>query len=181
MVLGIGGVPIPSLPQEAVVRTRVEGFTTDPTNPIMVFAVDVDPCTGVTSDRFYAMVFVDQGPPNGAVPGRWRWRPITFQEFLPPTREIRAVSVAGVVTTPSRTDCTRVSTRPELHVHSAGEPCDREPPVPINFRTSRFWRRAPGRTLPNSPKRLASCRRGRGVRDCPSCVARMEQHSARRS
>jgi hypothetical protein len=140
MVLGIGGVPIPGLPQEAVVRTRVEGFTTDPTRPVMVFAVDVDPCTGETSDRYYAMVFVDQGPPNGAVIGRWRWRPITLEgDFLPPTREIRAVSLTGVVSNPVANGLYAGQYHaPNFTFIPPENLAIGNPPVPINFQDFPF-------------------------------------------
>jgi len=99
MLLGVGGAPDPNLPQEAAVRTRIEGFTTDPSSFILLYAVDVDPCTGQESERFYDMVSVDPGPPGakgvGAVAGRWRWRPGADAPFLPPTRMLRAVSGNG--------------------------------------------------------------------------------------
>jgi len=99
MLLGVGGAPDPNLPQEAAVRTRIEGFTTDPSSFIMLYAVDVDSCTGQESERYYDMVAVDPGPPGakgvGAVAGRWRWRPSLDAPFLPPTRMLRAVSTNG--------------------------------------------------------------------------------------
>lgn len=95
MLLGVGGKPDPSLPQEAAVRTRIEGFTTDPSSFVMLSAVDVDPCTGQQSDRWYDMVAVDPGAPTGAVAGRWRWRPNGDVFALPPTRMLRATSVNG--------------------------------------------------------------------------------------
>ena len=160
MVLGVGGVPIPGLPQEAVVRTRVEGFTTDPTMPVMVFAVDVDPCTGETSDRYYSMVFVDQGPPNGAVPGRWRWRPIALEgDFLPPTREIRAVSLNGVVDTPVANGLYAGQYHaPNFTFIPPENRAIGNPPVPMNFQDFPFlaegsgpYAGAPGRIGQLSP------------------------------
>ena len=101
MLLGTGGIPIPLLPQEAAVRTRMEGFTTDPTQAVDLFAVDVDACSGLSTWRYYATIGVDQGPPNGAVKGRWRWRPSREAPFLPPTRMLLAVSEGGIVDTPT--------------------------------------------------------------------------------
>ena len=103
MLLGVGGAPDPNLPQEATVRTRIEGFTTDPSSFVMLSAVDVDACTGQESERWYDMVAVDPGPPGparqahglGAVAGRWRWRPNTDAITLPPTRMLRATSING--------------------------------------------------------------------------------------
>jgi hypothetical protein len=95
-ILGAGGVTIAGA-VEATTRTRFEGFTTDPTRVIDLYGIDVDPCTGKQTDRRWGSVDVDQGPPNGAVRGRWRFRPPTnvlsmpaSGSFLPPTREVRA-------------------------------------------------------------------------------------------
>jgi hypothetical protein len=96
MVLGVGGIPDPNLPQEAAVRTRIEGFSTDPTAPVDLYAIDVDPCTGTESWRYYDTVGVDPGPAaGGAVAGRWRWRPNQEATYLPPTRNLLAVSWVG--------------------------------------------------------------------------------------
>ena len=106
MLLGVAGQPIPFLPQEATVRTRIEGFTTDPSSYVMLSAIDVDACTGQETERWYDMVQVDPGPPPagaagalrgglGAVAGRWRWRPTNEGAFLPPTRMLKATSING--------------------------------------------------------------------------------------
>lgn len=94
-LLGVGGAPDPNLPQEATVRTRIEGFTTDPSSFVMLSAIDVDPCTGQETERWYDMVAVDPGAPIGAVAGRWRWRPNSDAVALPPTRMLRATSING--------------------------------------------------------------------------------------
>jgi len=102
-LMGVGGAPDPVLPQEATVRTRIEGFTTDPSSFVLLSAIDLDPCTGLETERFYDMVAVDPGPPGparqgqglGAVAGRWRWRPNTDAITLPPTRMLRATSING--------------------------------------------------------------------------------------
>jgi hypothetical protein len=104
ILVATGAIPIASLPQALEIRTRVEGYTTDPTSFITVSAIDVDPCTGITTNRFYATVTVDSGPPMvkknqglvGAVPGRWRFRPRQESPFLPATRMIVAESSNGV-------------------------------------------------------------------------------------
>jgi hypothetical protein len=84
------------------VRTRIEGFTTDPTSFVDLFAVDVDACNGAQTWRYYATVSVDQGPPLGAVAGRWRWRPSNIEAtFLPPSRMLLAVSENGIVDPPT--------------------------------------------------------------------------------
>jgi hypothetical protein len=105
LLMGTGPVDDVTLAQEGAKRTIVEGFTTDFTAPVLVSAVDVDACTGGTSDRLWNTVAVDQGPPTGAVAGRWRFRPgaplfdLKGFPFLPPTREVHVVSVSGATTT----------------------------------------------------------------------------------
>ena len=116
-ILGNGGVLVPGN-LEAVVRTRFEGFTTDPSRNIHLYAVDVAP-NGATSDRQWGIVGVDPGPPVGAVKGRWRFRPpctgltATFRfcfgpldetTFLPASREVRAVIEGGWVPGSTRTE-----------------------------------------------------------------------------
>jgi hypothetical protein len=89
MLLGAAGNPNPLFPQEAVEKLRVTAFTTDPTQLIDVYAVDVDTC-GKVSDRFYGTAD-PFGPPVGGVKGRARLR-TTIGNFLPATREMRVAS-----------------------------------------------------------------------------------------
>ena len=115
-LLGNGGVIEPAN-LEATVRTRFEGFTTDPTRDIQLFAVDYSPIDGSATDRLWGIVGVDPGPPNGAIKGRWRFRPpctgvtATFRfcfgpldetTFLPAPREVRA-AIGGTWVTPRTT------------------------------------------------------------------------------
>jgi hypothetical protein len=95
-LMGVGGAPDPTLPQEAATRTRIEGFTTDPSSFVMLSALDIDACTGQPTERWYDMVGVDPGAPVGAVAGRWRWRPNSDVFVLPPTRMLRATSINGL-------------------------------------------------------------------------------------
>jgi len=107
-LLGTGGLTVLGV-GEAAFRTRFEGMTTDTGRNIHLYAVDFNPTTGATSDRDYGTIGVDPGAPNGAVKGRWRFRPpcdpfgtlpakpekacVMNQSntFLPPPREVRAV------------------------------------------------------------------------------------------
>ena len=104
-LIGTGPVDDPTLAQEGARRTRVEGFSTDFTVPVFVSALDVDACTGENVDRLWSVEAVDPGAPTGAVAGRWRFRPaaplfdLKGFPFLPPTREVRALSVTGTVLT----------------------------------------------------------------------------------
>ena len=87
LIQGTSSQPLLNLPQEATSKIRVEGFTTDPTSLVDIFAVDVDPLTGATYDRFLGTTN-PIGPP---IIGRFRFFP-NAGSYLPPTREIRVVS-----------------------------------------------------------------------------------------
>jgi hypothetical protein len=75
------------MPQEATSRVKIVGFTTDPTNLVDIYAIDVDPATGDVSDRLLGAAS-PSGPP---VIGRFKFAPNTGP-FLPATRELRVVS-----------------------------------------------------------------------------------------
>jgi hypothetical protein len=87
-LMGTGGSPIRGVPLEATSIVRVEGFTTDPTEPVDIYGVDVDPCTGATTDRYWGTQPIDQ---IFNVFGRFRFRPLGGT-FLPPVREVRVVT-----------------------------------------------------------------------------------------
>jgi hypothetical protein len=103
-LIGTGGLTVFGA-GEAAARTKFEGMATDETRMIRIYGVDFDPATGGTSDREWGAILPDLGPPTGAVRGRWRFRPpctvttpTTKQctppasgQFIPPTREVRAV------------------------------------------------------------------------------------------
>ena len=98
LVQGTGGVPDPAFPQEAGVRTRVEGFSTDPQRTVDVSAIDVD-CNGNMIFREPAWVSgftVEPGPPGIGVIGRWRARFPQGGNFLPATQNVGA-RVSGAV------------------------------------------------------------------------------------
>ena len=50
-VLGVGGNPIPGVPQENNNRIVIVGFVTDPSRAVDAYAVEVDPCTGQETER----------------------------------------------------------------------------------------------------------------------------------
>lgn len=87
IVQGTSAQPLANLPQEATSKIKVEGFSTDPTSLVDIYAVDVDPQSGVSSDRWLGTAN-PSGPP---VIGRFRFRP-NAGAFLPATREVRIVS-----------------------------------------------------------------------------------------
>ncbi|KAI3618996.1 hypothetical protein WG66_000447 [Moniliophthora roreri] len=72
-------------------ETRVEGYTTDETATIEIYAIDVDPCTGGETERMWGSVV----PRALERRGQWRFR-------LPPyTREVVARIATGTKTTPN--------------------------------------------------------------------------------
>jgi hypothetical protein len=73
--------------QEATSRIKVEGFSTDPSNLVDIYAVDVDPNSGNVSERLLGAAN-PSGPP---VIGRFRFIPASGA-FSPPPREFRVVS-----------------------------------------------------------------------------------------
>jgi hypothetical protein len=87
LIQGTAGQPQLNLPQETTTRMLVEGFTTDPTSLVDIYAVDVDAQTGATSDRLLGTV----NPSAGAIIGRYIFFP-NAGAYLPPTREIRVVT-----------------------------------------------------------------------------------------
>jgi hypothetical protein len=107
LLQGNGGVPNPNFPQEATSRVRVEGFSTDPSRPLDILALDQD-CNGTLTDRLSApwtlAFFVDQGPPIGAKKGRFKFVP-AGGAFLPPVSlvRVRLSGYAGYLS-PSTTD-----------------------------------------------------------------------------
>ena len=84
---GTAALPIANLPQESTSKIKIEGYSTDPTNLVDIYAVDIDPLTGATSDRLLGIAN-PSGPP---VVGRFRFIPAAGA-FLPPPREFRVVS-----------------------------------------------------------------------------------------
>ncbi len=92
VIQGTGGVPNNLFPQEAGVRTRVEGFTTDWQRPIDVSAIDAD-CNGNLTFRepaWAANFPVEPGPPGIGVKGRWRMRFPQGGDFLPAVLNVGA-------------------------------------------------------------------------------------------
>jgi hypothetical protein len=86
----VGGTPNPIFPLEAQEKIFGDAFTTDYSQIVDIYAVDVDPCTGARTHRFY-MSSDPFGPPLGGLRGRARFRS-TIGNFLPATREMAAVS-----------------------------------------------------------------------------------------
>ncbi|NOT13694.1 MAG: hypothetical protein HOP23_18030 [Methylococcaceae bacterium] len=87
LLAGTNALPIQNIPQEVTGRVHVEGFTTDPSTLVDIFAMDVDMQTGAITERLLGSVN-PAGPP---VIGRARFVPAAGS-FSPPTRNLRIVS-----------------------------------------------------------------------------------------
>jgi hypothetical protein len=136
LLQGTGGVGNPVFPQEAGVRTRVEGFSTDPSRNVDVYAIDID-CNGLQTPRipFWASGFpVDPGPPAGAVKGRWRFRP-AGGNFLPPSMVIGAEISGGLkdIANPTLNILTEQYQAPDFNFIFAENLAVGGPPVTYNF------------------------------------------------
>ncbi len=98
-IMGTAGMPDPRFPQEAGVRTRVEGFSTDPQRTIDVSAIDYD-CNGNLTFREPSWVAnwpVEPGLPGIGKKGRWRVRFPQGGDFEPPVQNIGARVSGGVL------------------------------------------------------------------------------------
>ena len=98
-IMGTAGLPDPLFPQEAGVRTRVEGMMTDSSRNIDVSAIDMD-CNGSVTFREPAWVAnftVEPGLPGIGKKGRWRVRFPQGGNFEPPTQNIGARVSGGVL------------------------------------------------------------------------------------
>jgi hypothetical protein len=98
-IMGTAGLPDPLFPQEAGVRTRVEGFMTDPSRNIDVSAIDMD-CNGNVTFREPSWVSnftVEPGLPGIGKRGRWRVRFPQGGDFEPPTQNIGARVSGGML------------------------------------------------------------------------------------
>jgi hypothetical protein len=87
LLAGTNALPIQNIPQEVTARIKVEGFTTDPSSMVDIFAMDVDKVTGLVTERLLSSVN-PSGPP---VIGRVRFVPATGA-YAPATRNMRIVS-----------------------------------------------------------------------------------------
>jgi hypothetical protein len=89
LLAGTNALPIQNIPQEVTSRVHVEGFTTDPSSMVDIFAMDIDKLSGAVTERLLGSVN-PSGPP---VVGRARFVPASGS-FSPPTRNYRIVSRA---------------------------------------------------------------------------------------
>jgi hypothetical protein len=85
-----GGTPNPIFPQEDQEKIFGDAFSTDYSQLVDIYAVDVNPCTGARTHRFY-MSADPFGPPLGGLKGRARFRS-TIGNFLPATRDMAVAS-----------------------------------------------------------------------------------------
>ncbi len=98
--LGIGGgtIPLPE-PKGNIV---FNGFVTDSTQLVDVFAVDIDPSTGAESHRLLGTALPEPGPAGGkGNKGRFRFE-VGKGNFLPVTRVYTAISRHGTIQVPNQ-------------------------------------------------------------------------------
>ncbi|MBZ5522802.1 MAG: hypothetical protein LAP21_11240 [Acidobacteriia bacterium] len=99
-LIGTGGLTVIGA-NEAAIRTRFEGFTSDvaatPANQrlINLYGMDLVPLgsqppavPGAINDRYWGVIGVDPGPPTGAAKGRWRFRPPCLAFGSIPTKPV---------------------------------------------------------------------------------------------
>ncbi len=140
MLQGTGGVGNPIFPQEAGVRTLVEGFSTDPSRNVDVYAIDID-CNGVDTQRlpFWISNFpVDPGPPTGAV--KDAGVSVRRAETLPPAMVIGAEISADfkAIANPTLNILTDQYQAPNFEFIFAENLGIGNPPVTYNFRDIPF-------------------------------------------
>ncbi len=87
LLAGTNALPLQNLSQEVTSRIKMEGFSTDPSTMIDIFAMDVDKLNGKVTERLLGSVN-PSGPP---VIGRGRFLPAAGS-FTPATRNMRIVS-----------------------------------------------------------------------------------------
>jgi hypothetical protein len=90
LLLGTAGPAEDGIIAETTTRIFVTGFTTDPSAPVDLFAADVNPCTGVQTNRPLGTL----DPASQPTQGRWRFH-VLGGTFMPPTREMIAISHTG--------------------------------------------------------------------------------------
>jgi hypothetical protein len=83
-LLGVGGVPNPLFPQEALEKIFGDFFTTDSSQLVDLYSEDVNSTTGAVTHRFYSTAD-PFGPPLGGLKGRARFRSV-IGNYLPPPR-----------------------------------------------------------------------------------------------
>jgi K319-like protein len=91
VAIGTRGAGDPAIPQEGTTEFTVLGTTTDPTRPIDIAAIDVNPCTGAEAVRVLASV----DPGSQPVRGLFHFG-VGGGAFMPPTRELLVTSRTGV-------------------------------------------------------------------------------------
>lgn len=84
-------------PAGEIAETRVEGYITDETATIQIFAIDVDPCTGEESERSWGTAV----PRQQGRRGQWLFRS-SDTSLSPYTREVGVRIAGGAIATPNQ-------------------------------------------------------------------------------
>lgn len=102
VLIGTGGNPVTAgtppttILQENSTRITTEGFCTDPSNIVNVYAIDVNPTSGAETLRLLGQALPEAGPSVGVNRPKGRWRFIVGKgPFTPVTREYIAKTLTG--------------------------------------------------------------------------------------
>jgi hypothetical protein len=98
--LGIQGGVIPIVEPKRNIEVR--GWVTDPTQLVDIFAVEVDPASGVETPRILGSVLPEPGFPVRGNRGRFRFE-VGVLGFLPVTRELLVQTRHGQAQLPNQT------------------------------------------------------------------------------
>ncbi len=136
-LIGTGGAPFPGVGQEISSRDiKVEGFTTDPSQPVDIFAVEVNPCTGeeVSPPKIVGTV----NP--GTVPfGRFRFDVKRAQSPvpIPLVREFRVKARQGTVTSDNSLEAGQYTAPVSEYIFPENNVFG-DPIIPFNFQDFPF-------------------------------------------
>jgi hypothetical protein len=151
-LIGTGGTPItdprvspPTTPPSTITQEisardiKVEGFTTDPSQQVDIFAVVVNPCTGEDPNPAVSEVLMGTVTPQDVPFGRFRFdvRRATSPVPIPLVREFRVKARQGTVTTANDIEAGQYTAPvseyifPENHVMG-------DPIIPFNFQDLPF-------------------------------------------
>jgi hypothetical protein len=98
----IAGDPPTPVPLENTTRAVVVGFTTDPTQLVDIYAIDVHPTTGAETDRLIATVLPEPIGGLGRVRGRFRFTPSRAVGTFPATRDYVVKNQTGQLQLPAQ-------------------------------------------------------------------------------
>ncbi|NGZ11303.1 MAG: hypothetical protein CV088_18330 [Nitrospira sp. LK70] len=134
-LMGASGPRFPQIDSEVQNRLKVEGFTTDPSRNVDVYAVDVDPTGGARTLRRLTTI-----TPQAVPFGRFRQVLDKDPRFLPPPRElmVRVHHIGDPATGPDPGPGSGRYTAPIQEIIFPENTRWGDPLVPFNFHCLRF-------------------------------------------